>query len=316
MRKKGNPLNRGAGTVNLANWALSDDDTLPGLWSFPARTIAPGEFLVVFASGKDRKPLSGPNKMHTNFKPNGNGEFLGLYSPDSPRVLIHGFSPKFPEQRNDNSYGYDTNGAVRYFATPTPGGPNGVSSIVGVVEQVHFGVARGFFTQPFNLTLSTTTRGAQIRYSTDGREPTELTGLLYTQPLRLSNNAVIRAIAFRTNYLPSSSLTHTYIFNATAAIKSLPVLSIVTATNNLYGPSGIVGISGGSYDGSGAWFAVTTNDYHKVSDEIKPDWDLSGGAEDLKLYLTIGYRVAQAAKFPEWRVGNEFRAIREASLKR
>jgi Zn-dependent M28 family amino/carboxypeptidase len=58
------------------------------------------------------------------------------------------------------------------------------------------------------------------------------------------------------------------------------------------------------------------NDYHKPSDEIKPDWDLSGGAEDLKLYLTIGYRVAQAAKFPEWRVGNEFRAIREASLKR
>jgi hypothetical protein len=34
--------------------------------------------------------------------------------------------------------------------------------------------------------------------------------------------------------------------------------------------------------------------------------------DDLKLYLTIGYRVAQAEKYPEWRVGNEFRAIREA----
>src|SRR5205085_12410627 len=44
-------LNRGTNTVNLANWALSDDDTLPGLWSFPARSIAPGEYLVVFASG-------------------------------------------------------------------------------------------------------------------------------------------------------------------------------------------------------------------------------------------------------------------------
>ncbi|HEU5219648.1 MAG TPA: M28 family metallopeptidase [Gemmatimonadales bacterium] len=59
----------------------------------------------------------------------------------------------------------------------------------------------------------------------------------------------------------------------------------------------------------------TDRDYHKPSDEVRPDWNMTGGVEDLKLYLTIGYRVAEAAKFPEWRVGNEFRAIREASLK-
>jgi Zn-dependent M28 family amino/carboxypeptidase len=58
----------------------------------------------------------------------------------------------------------------------------------------------------------------------------------------------------------------------------------------------------------------TANDYHKPSDEIKPGWDLSGAVLDLKLFLTIGYRVAQAAKYPEWRTGNEFRAIREAQL--
>ena len=59
----------------------------------------------------------------------------------------------------------------------------------------------------------------------------------------------------------------------------------------------------------------TANDYHKPSDEIKPDWDLSGAVEDLRLFLTIGYRVAQAARFPEWRAGNEFRATREAQLR-
>jgi Zn-dependent M28 family amino/carboxypeptidase len=59
----------------------------------------------------------------------------------------------------------------------------------------------------------------------------------------------------------------------------------------------------------------TANDYHKPSDEIKPDWDLSGAVEDLQLLLILGYRVAQAAKFPEWRLGNEFRAAREAQLK-
>ena len=60
----------------------------------------------------------------------------------------------------------------------------------------------------------------------------------------------------------------------------------------------------------------TSEDYHKPSDEIKPDWDLTGSLDDLKLFLTIGYRVAQAEKYPEWRVGNEFRATREAMLKR
>lgn len=58
----------------------------------------------------------------------------------------------------------------------------------------------------------------------------------------------------------------------------------------------------------------TTHDYHKPQDEIKPDWDLSGAAQDLTLFLTMGYRVANAPKFPEWKPGNEFRATREASL--
>jgi Zn-dependent M28 family amino/carboxypeptidase len=57
-------------------------------------------------------------------------------------------------------------------------------------------------------------------------------------------------------------------------------------------------------------------DYHQPSDVVKPDWDLSGAREDLKIFLAVGYRVAEAESFPEWKPGNEFRAIREAMLKR
>ena len=60
----------------------------------------------------------------------------------------------------------------------------------------------------------------------------------------------------------------------------------------------------------------TTNDYHGPSDEIKPDWDLTGAAEDAKLFLAMGYRIANADKFPEWALGNEFRAIRDRALAR
>jgi Zn-dependent M28 family amino/carboxypeptidase len=60
----------------------------------------------------------------------------------------------------------------------------------------------------------------------------------------------------------------------------------------------------------------TANDYHAPSDHVKPDWDLSGYAEQAKLLLAVAYRVANADRYPEWRAGNEFRAIRDKSLRR
>ncbi|MDE3199110.1 MAG: M20/M25/M40 family metallo-hydrolase, partial [Acidobacteriota bacterium] len=60
--------------------------------------------------------------------------------------------------------------------------------------------------------------------------------------------------------------------------------------------------------------AYTANDYHKPSDEVKPDWDLSGAVEDLKVFSEVGYRVAQSDQYPEWKPGTEFKAKREAQL--
>jgi len=55
------------------------------------------------------------------------------------------------------------------------------------------------------------------------------------------------------------------------------------------------------------------NDYHKVSDEIKPGWDLSGMADDVRLFFEVGLRVANEDRFPEWKQGSEFRKLREPS---
>ncbi len=60
----------------------------------------------------------------------------------------------------------------------------------------------------------------------------------------------------------------------------------------------------------------TANDYHKVSDEVKPDWDLSGAVEDAQLLFLAGLRVAQADTWPEWKPGTEFRTLREEMLKK
>ncbi len=58
----------------------------------------------------------------------------------------------------------------------------------------------------------------------------------------------------------------------------------------------------------------TANDYHKPSDEVKPDWDLSGAVEDARLLFRVGYEVSEADRWPEWNEGTEFKAIREASV--
>lgn len=57
------------------------------------------------------------------------------------------------------------------------------------------------------------------------------------------------------------------------------------------------------------------NDYHKVSDEVKADWDLSGAAEDARLLVELGLRIADRDAYPEWKPGAEFKGRRDAMLK-
>jgi hypothetical protein len=232
--------NRGSNAVNLAGWSLSDDPDVPGLWVFGSRVLNPGQYIVVFASGKDRRNPAATNRFHTNFQLGTGGEHLGLHSPDSPRELVSGFN--YGEQRNDHSYGYDSSGNTRYFKTLTPGAANGTSLIAGVVEEVHFSAERGHYSSAFDLHLSTPTPQSLIRVTFDGSEPTETTGFIYTNAIPITGNRFVRAVAFRLNMLPSRVETHTYLFNQSAAIRSLPILSLVTATNNMIGRSGIIGM--------------------------------------------------------------------------
>ena len=57
-------------------------------------------------------------------------------------------------------------------------------------------------------------------------------------------------------------------------------------------------------------------DYHKVTDEVKPDWDLGGAVEQLRLLFEVGCRVAQENAYPEWKPGSEFKALREEMLRK
>ncbi len=226
--------------VALAGWSLSDDAQNPGKWVFPNVTLGSGKFMVVFASGKDRKPTTSGGRLHTNFKLGVNGEYLGLFMPESPRFAVSELAPQFPEQRIDVSYGRDSAGEWKYYARGSPGLANGTSVISNSVSPVHFSVRRGFFAKPFKLSLATETPGSQIIYTMDGSIPTLTNGVVYTNPVTIASTRIVRAAAFRTNWLPSRVETHTYLYGLPQARRALPALSIVTASNNLYGPKGIM----------------------------------------------------------------------------
>ncbi|WP_428310311.1 M28 family metallopeptidase [Hydrocarboniphaga sp.] len=58
----------------------------------------------------------------------------------------------------------------------------------------------------------------------------------------------------------------------------------------------------------------TAKDYHKLTDEVKPDWDLSGGAQDVQLLFEVGDVVANSDRWPVWKDGSEFKAKRDSML--
>jgi Zn-dependent M28 family amino/carboxypeptidase len=58
------------------------------------------------------------------------------------------------------------------------------------------------------------------------------------------------------------------------------------------------------------------NHYHKVSDEVRDDWDLSGAVEDYRLYFRLGHEIANGDAWPEWKPGDEFKARRDEMMKR
>ena len=106
--------NPGSTDVNLLGWTLTDDLDVPDQWVFPARNLAAGARLVVWASEKDRKPASG--NLHTNFGLNTNGGTVALFSPDAPAAVPASRWVDFPPQRYDYSYGTQpSDGAPRYF---------------------------------------------------------------------------------------------------------------------------------------------------------------------------------------------------------
>ncbi|MBN8246035.1 MAG: lamin tail domain-containing protein [Verrucomicrobia bacterium] len=259
--------NRGSAPANLSGWALGTSGDASEAWVFPPVTVPAGGYLRLWASAKNRREVAAGRDLHTDFKLNANGDTLRLFGPELPRTLVD--SIEYGRQGADYSFGRQgsDDDTWRYFASPTPGAANGVSTVTNGVEEVHFSVERGYYDAPFQLTLACATPGAVIRYTTNGSPPVAGAGFVYSGPIAIAANRVIRAAATLDHHLPSGIQTHTYLYNLPARQRSLPALSLVSATNNLYGRTGIMEYNPRNTQNHGpAWERPVSVEYIRPAD--------------------------------------------------
>ncbi len=99
-----------------------------------------------------------------------------------------------------------------YFTEPSPGVANGPIPLIDFVKDTTFSHDRGYYSAPFNLSISTMTGGATIIYTTDGTEPSEGNGTIYTGPITINSTTALRAVAIKTGFQPTNIDTQTYLF--------------------------------------------------------------------------------------------------------
>jgi len=251
--------NTGNLPVNLFGYSLSDKQDIPNLWTFPDVKIMPGEYLLVWADGKDRVTNAG---IHTNFRISEN-EVITLSNPSGTVIDSVHLDRIIP----DISYGRVLNGSGYSFlaeATPGSGNSDAIADLAPYFANVsppEFSVGSGFFSEEFELKLSCSHPDAVIRYTLDGSEPT-FDSPVYEEPIVIKSRAdapnvyanktgisiydapplkkvfkgtVMRAKAFVSDEITSETVTHTYFVDENMAERyKLPVISLVTEPANLF----------------------------------------------------------------------------------
>ena len=207
--------------IDLNGWSLTDKPSNLSKWSFPGSfIISANSVAIVYCSGLNE--LVG-GVAHANFKitQTKTGEVFVLSDAvgnivDSARAV--------PAQKS-HSRGRDVNGGTTWsvFTTATPN-TNNSGAMLEYAPLPIFSQSSGYYSAPFDLTLSCADPNALLYYTTDGSRPDNSSNL-YTGPFNISSTSVVKAVAYSTNSLvpPSFIDYHTFFINDTHTV---PILSV------------------------------------------------------------------------------------------
>ncbi len=191
-------------------------------------------FLSAFYLGTTNDGIEPPAELnyaapslHTNFKLSSSGEELTLFDNNGSQVDYMNVTA----MDTDNSMGRSPNdGSILYFETPTPGEQNPNTGYLGAIESDSVFSHEGGEFNGQSVELSGASEGEEIRYTLDATKPNQ-TSSLYTSPIIISQDTVIRAKIFKDNYIPSRTETRTYI---TSNTHDLPIVTLVSEPDNFF----------------------------------------------------------------------------------
>jgi hypothetical protein len=177
-------------------------------------------------SPPDILSLENPS-LHTNFKLSSEGESLTLFDSSGNQVDhldVTGLT-------TDKSLGRAVaDGSTVFFEAPSPGSENTSEEFTGISQsEVIFSHDGGEFNGQ-SIRLSGAKQGEEIRYTLDATVPTTLSPK-YSSAIMITDNTVVRAKVFQDNYIPSATVSRTYITSNTHA---LPIVTLVTEPDNLF----------------------------------------------------------------------------------
>jgi len=209
--------------INLKGYGLSDNFDSLNRWVFPECYIESGEYLPVFASGKDKANAQGA--LHSNFKLSERDREVCL-SDDKGVLLSRITIEKLPR---NISYGRNpVTSMMEYFPSPTPGKANTTSAFSPMVK---YSVSGGFYSSPFIVSLYTERSGPTIYYTTDGSTPTVASNV-YSDPIKIDRNVTIRAISLEKGHLIGPPSGQTYFMNFDN--KGMAIVAIATEDGKLW----------------------------------------------------------------------------------
>ena len=177
----------------------------------------------------------------------------------------------------------------------TPGAPNG-EVFDGFVPSVEFSTTRGFFEDAFDLELSVPdVPDVMIYYSTDGTQPgpDNPSSILYDQPINIADTSFIRAIGYQAAFVPSVSVTQTYIFPTDVATQ--PDMFTGVTEDPTWGPQVTAGLL------SLPTVSIVTGKRINVMDEIPTSMEMFYPERSQSLHVNAGIEVygGTAVSFPK-----------------
>lgn len=212
--------NPGNTPLDLSGYGLSNKAKSPFRWVFPSGTaIQAKTHLRVWLSGKDRAVVGAP--LHASFNLDNGADALTLYAPNGTSAGQWMDSATPPLMKADTSWcrmpSGDAASSFVHCAVPTPGAANAGASDAALLASPVLSLVSGFYASAQTVTI-TGPAGAEIRYTTDGSEPTA-SSTLYTGPVTVGTSVALRAASFASARLPSLVATRQYVIDADMATR-------------------------------------------------------------------------------------------------